>query len=98
MTYCGLPIFVCLAIVGNCETIAVDASITGPGGAMQSAADFLLDAQMQAGQMEVFRRCRMHQPFGRTFLGYRIVVGIEESGRPACAPYQRWRIKSPVLL
>ena len=60
MTYFGVPIFVCLAIVGNCEAIATDASITGPGGAMQSAADFLLDAQMQAGQMEVLRRKHLY--------------------------------------
>ena len=97
MTYFGVPIFVCLAIVGNCETIATDVSIRGPGGAMQSAADFLLDAQMQAGQMEVFRRNHLHC-FFRSLSTYPIVIGTEEGGRPACAAYQRWRIQSPVPL
>ena len=97
MTYFGVPIFVCLAIVGSCETIATDASIRGPGGAMQSAADFLLDAQMQAGQMEVLRRNHLYC-FFISLSTYPIVIGTEEGGRPACAAYQRWRIQSPVPL
>ena len=97
MTYIGVPIFVCLAIVGNCETIATDASIRGPGGAMQSAADFLLDAQMQAGQMEVLRRNHLYC-FFISLSTYPIVIGTEEGGRPACAAYQRWWIQSPVPL
>lgn len=95
-----LPIFICVASfgTGRSETLRGVSMGKGPSGTIQKAADFLLEAQMQAGQLEVLIANISHARITITAIEMSTTSrGTQKACRGACSACPCWRTESAVF-